>query len=138
MGISSRTKFNILGIIFITIILFVLGAIFSSVSYAKGKKEAAYTREFCQPKGWEIKHRIMEGKKFVAEVDCLGPEYAVEVDFAPKYYEAVGQSLRYAVLTGQLPGIVLIVGPGDERYAARLREIIKGAFLPIKLWIVEK
>ncbi len=46
-------------------------------------------------------------------VDCLTEEYAIEYDFANKKYEAVGQVLHYAVMTGKKPKIVLIL---DNKY----------------------
>jgi hypothetical protein len=38
--------------------------------------------------------------------DCLTPTHAVEVDFGPKWHEAIGQSL-YNLQTGKKVGIVL-------------------------------
>jgi len=40
-------------------------------------------------------------------VDILTQDFAVEVDWAPKYAEAIGQSLLYALYTKKRPGIVL-------------------------------
>ena len=42
-------------------------------------------------------------------VDCLTAEYAAEFDFAPKWAEALGQSLHYAYMTGRNPVIYLIL-----------------------------
>ena len=46
-------------------------------------------------------------------VDCLTDIYAIEFDFCNKAYEAVGQSLHYALMTGKKPKIVLIL---DSKY----------------------
>lgn len=46
-------------------------------------------------------------------VDCLTDKYAIEYDFANKKYEAVGQALHYAVMTGKQPKVVLII---DKKY----------------------
>jgi hypothetical protein len=55
-------------------------------------------------------------------VDCLTDEYAIEVDYARKWAEAVGQSLYYAEKTGRRPGILLIMEkPTDTRYRERLQ-----------------
>jgi len=48
---------------------------------------------------------LADGKR----VDILTDRYAIEVDFAEKFYEAVGQSLLYAVRTNRTPGIILII-----------------------------
>ena len=42
-------------------------------------------------------------------VDCLTETIAFEYDFAKKFYEAIGQSLYYSILTNRQAGIVLIV-----------------------------
>jgi hypothetical protein len=41
-------------------------------------------------------------------VDCLSPEYAIEVEWAQHWAEAVGQSLYYASATNRKPGIILL------------------------------
>jgi len=41
-------------------------------------------------------------------VDLVSMHYAIEVDWAAKWAEAIGQSLFYAEMTGRKPGIVLI------------------------------
>ena len=69
-------------------------------------------------------------------VDCLTDEYAVEVDFAKKWAEAVGQSLHYAEMTGKKPAIVLIAGKSDSRHLDRLMKVAKK--YQIKVWVVEK
>lgn len=49
--------------------------------------------------------------------------YAVEVDFADKWAEAIGQSMHYARLTGKEPAVLLILEKkGDERYLQRLEQ----------------
>jgi hypothetical protein len=59
-------------------------------------------------------------------VDLLTDTLAIEVDFAPKWYEAVGQSLHYARLSGRKPGIILIVrDPKEEKYANAAIETLK-------------
>lgn len=42
-------------------------------------------------------------------VDCLTDKYAIEFDFAPKWAEALGQSLHYAYMTRRDPAIYLIL-----------------------------
>lgn len=75
--------------------------------------------------------RLSDGTR----VDCLTDEYAVEFDFAPKWAEAIGQSLHYARMSGKKPGIVLIAeSKKDWKYlliSSRLCEIYG-----ITLWVV--
>lgn len=69
-------------------------------------------------------------------VDCLTNEYAIEVDFAQKWAEAIGQSLYYAHMTGKKPAIGFIVGDGDERYIKRVK-IVADKF-DIKIILLQK
>lgn len=132
--------------ILMAIVIAILGLIATCAHGA----EKDYSRKWCNMRGWEPNHGIKKGSDIVARIDCLGPEYAIEFDFAKgaKYYEAIGQSIRYAILTGQKPGIVLIVDmtdPEDVRHLEYLKQVIhglkysmKGAYLDIKLWTMEK
>tara|TARA_Y100000004_G_scaffold152489_1_gene175670 strand:- start:219 stop:620 length:402 start_codon:yes stop_codon:yes gene_type:complete len=50
-------------------------------------------------------------------VDILTEDLAIEVDFARKWYEAIGQAAHYANLTGRKPAILLIVRErSEEKY----------------------
>ena len=54
-------------------------------------------------------------------IDCQTEEYSLEVDFAKKFYEAIGQSLYYSILTGKKPAVLLILEKkSDELYLKRL------------------
>ena len=68
-------------------------------------------------------------------VDCLTATHAVEVEFAPKWAEAVGQSLHYASLTGKRAGIVLVLRSSrDSRHLTRLLGVVRGYNLPVDVW----
>jgi hypothetical protein len=68
-------------------------------------------------------------------VDCLTPTHAIEADWAKKWYEAVGQSLYYASLTGKRAGILLIQqNEWDTMYYQRCLETIRHYHLPIDVW----
>jgi len=70
-------------------------------------------------------------------VDCLTDEYAIEVDFAKKWAESIGQSLYYAHMTGKKPAVGFIVNTKKEkRYFKRLDTISKE--YGIKIFIIEK
>ncbi len=71
-----------------------------------------------------------------ARVDCLTSEYAIEVDFAKKWAEGIGQSLYYADVTGKKPAIGLIVGDGDEKYLKRINRVADK--FDIKIIILQK
>ena len=70
-------------------------------------------------------------------VDCLTKQHAIEVDWANKWPEAIGQSLHYAKSTGKKAGVVLLFKkPGDLRYWKRMNDIIWYYSLPINTWRV--
>jgi hypothetical protein len=84
----------------------------------------------------------LEGKmeyvlKDRTRVDCLTGQYAIEVDFAKKWAESIGQSLYYADMTGKKPAVGLIMDiEKDQRYFKRLETIAKK--YEIKIFIIEK
>lgn len=93
--------------------------------------EKDYQRHWCKKHKGELEYRLSDGTR----VDCLTSEYAVEVEYAQKWAEAVGQSLFYAKMTGRKAGIVLIMTErGDERFARRLREVASAE--KIKVWTI--
>jgi hypothetical protein len=72
-----------------------------------------------------------------ARCDVLTGTHAIEVDFASKWSEAVGQSLFYGIQTNKKPGILLILEkPEDRRFLIRLGTVIREHRLPITLWTI--
>ena len=69
-------------------------------------------------------------------VDILTEYYAIEVDFATKWAEAIGQALFYAAKTNSKPGILLIMEyETDTRYLERLLLVIS-EYIYIKIWTI--
>lgn len=60
-----------------------------------------------------------------ARIDCMTNKYAMEVDFAPKWAESIGQSLYYGAATGKQPAILLIIEnpEKEQRYLDRILKI---------------
>lgn len=57
--------------------------------------------------------------------DVVTPKHAVEIDFAAKWHECLGQALDYASQTGLRPTTALIVEhPSEERFVEKLRGVI--------------
>jgi len=68
-------------------------------------------------------------------VDCITTNYAVEVEFAKKYHEGVGQVLDYAHQTGKKPAILLIIETEkDWRYYNKLKPLAEEH--NIRLWYI--
>lgn len=102
----------------------------STAAYAQHESE--YTRIFCTQIGGEVSYKTYMG----TWVDCITDKYAIEVDRAEKWYEAIGQAEHYAAATAREPGILLIVGPGEQRFVKRLRMTNRVRQMGIQIWTV--
>jgi len=105
--------------------------ILSSSLYSKQlHKERYYQEYFC-------KDGIIEyGLPDRTRVDCFTKDYAIEVDFAYKWAEAIGQCLYYASMTNKNPGIVIIIEKEkDKRHLYKILEIANR--LEIKIWTID-
>ena len=83
--------------------------------------EADWQRVYCA--GMELEHELPSGGR----IDCFNADYAIEVEWAQHWAEAVGQSLYYASATNRKPGIILLweqsegpVGGSRRSYVYRL------------------
>ena len=70
-------------------------------------------------------------------VDILTDDYAIEVDFADKWAEGIGQCLHYSLMTGKKAGLVLIAEnvDKDEKYIVRALNVAKNH--NIKVWVID-
>ena|GEM_PF-5003866 len=69
--------------------------------------------------------------------DILTKDYAIEVDFAPKWQEAVGQSLNYSVEFNRKAGILLILeSEKDKVFLNRLKTLVAEKNLQITIWTI--
>jgi len=108
------------GIIFI---LLAVTIIFSGCSKAKKHNEKYYQTQLCNELNGVMEQSLLDRTR----VDCLTDEYAIEVDFAKKWAESIGQSLYYAEMTGKKPAVGFIVRDNkkDRRYLKRLEVLTK-------------
>lgn len=116
------------------IVLVLLLAILPVTAQAKHKHpESWYQKEWCKNKTGQAEYILPDRTR----CDCLTEAHAIEFDFAVKFYEAIGQSLYYSMLTGKLPGIVLIMeSPNDQKYIDRAKRIINHWGLPVAVWVI--
>ena len=99
----------------------------------KKYNERHYQTQLCNELDGEMEF-VLEDR---TRVDCLTNEYAIEVDFAKKWAESIGQSLHYAHMTGKKPAVGLIIDSRkDKRYLKRLKSIANK--YGIEVIIVEK
>ena len=85
-------------------------------------KESVYQQAWCDKRGGVMEYELNDKTR----VDCLTDKYAVELDFAPKWAECIGQALYYGKMTGKQPACVLIMerGEKDLKYLRRLRRAV--------------
>lgn len=114
----------------ITTLLVILPIMLAGCAH-KPLHEKEYQQWWCRKHNGEMEYRLKDGTR----VDCLTGEYAVEVEYAHKWAEAIGQSLYYARETGRKPAVLMIVrNHGDERFLKRLRAVAKEQ--GIRVWTV--
>lgn len=114
----------------ITLILLTLSVLTACSSIKKNEKY--YQVKFCEDLDGVIEFSLKDKTR----VDCLTDDLAIEVDWAKKWAEAVGQSLYYAHMTKKQPAIALIVSSKDQRFIKRVNSLAKK--LNIKIFIIEK
>jgi hypothetical protein len=118
-------RFVVVAVVF----LFFIGC----ASTPKKYNERHYQTLLCNELDGKMEY-VLEDK---TRVDCLTQEYAIEVDFAKKWAEGIGQSLYYANMTGKKPAIGLIMNKEkDQRYFKRLNKIAKQ--YEIKIFMLER
>jgi len=72
-----------------------------------------------------------------ARVDILTDAEAIEVDWAHKWAEGIGQALYYGAVTKKTPVVLLLMNTTDEeKYLARVRQVISTySNTKLKLWL---
>ena len=106
-----------LGWTLLTILYLFLPAIIAEG--AQKYPEKYYQDKWCTEQGGKQEVRLDDGTR----IDCLTDEYAIEVEFAHKWAESIGQAQYYAIKTNRRPGVLLIFSEGDQRYLARLNTV---------------
>ena len=85
--------------------------------------EDEYNAAWCSAQDGQAEVRLLDDTR----ADCVLPVYAVEADFADKWYEAIGQAVHYARLLKKRPGVLLILEQTrDCRYLSRLCAALTG------------
>ena len=74
--------------------------------------EAAYRNLLCA--GWRMEVKLERQGR----ADCVSGTHAIEVEWADKWKEGVGQALTYAAETDLIPGIILICRRSEKHCLA--------------------
>ena len=112
----------------------ILSLLFIGCSYTKKNyHEKHYQTLLCDELDGEMEYVLKDRTR----VDCLTDEYAIEVDFAKKWAESIGQSLYYAKVTGKKPAVGFIMDTKKEkRFYKRVNLMAKE--YKIKIFVIEK
>lgn len=86
-------------------------------------KEMGGEREYCLPDRTRI--------------DILTSKYAIEIDYAYKWAEAVGQALYYAEISNRTPGIILILAKRANYTAYIKRACLLATKYNIAVWTID-
>lgn len=81
--------------------------------------EVEYQTYWCNKNNGIMEYKLSDKTR----VDCLTDTLAVEVDFANKWAECIGQAIYYGKMTNRQPACLLIMenGEKDLKYLKRLR-----------------
>ena len=111
----------------LTALLLVLSLV-TSLSAARLNPEAYYQEIAAKKYSGQTEVVLPDGTR----CDIVTEAHAIEVDFADKWAEAIGQSLSYSFQLNKKAGILLILeSPKDERHLIRVQSIIQHYRLPI-------
>ena len=98
------------------------------------QSERYYQEKFAREIGGQVEVVMKDGTR----CDILTATHAIEVDFARKWAEAIGQSLNYSMLTGKRPAVALIVlSPSDNKYIERVRKISAKYGLGLTIYTID-
>lgn len=100
-------------------IIAVILIVHNSVSAKHLHTEKEYQTYWCNARGGIMEYKLNDKTR----IDCLLPDMAVEVDFAKKWAECIGQALYYGQKTKRTPACVLITEnpEKDIKFIRRLR-----------------
>ena len=98
------------------------------------QSERYYQEKFAREIGGQVEVVMKDGTR----CDILTATHAIEVDFAKKWAEAIGQSLNYAMQTGKRPAVALIVlSPSDNKYVERVSKISEKNRLGLTIYPID-
>tara|TARA_R100001594_G_scaffold143212_1_gene190907 strand:+ start:352 stop:717 length:366 start_codon:yes stop_codon:yes gene_type:complete len=71
-----------------------------------------------------------------SRVDILTPTLAIEVDWAKKWPQAIGQAVYYGIATDRMPAVLLLLRGKDTeiKYLRRARTAADNLNIPVFTW----
>jgi hypothetical protein len=117
-------------LLFLTLFLIITVSLFGQ---KRINKEIYYQNYFAEKINGQTEFVLFDRTR----VDILTSEYAIEVDFANKWAEGIGQSLYYSLVTEKKAGVLLIMEypEKDKKYLNRLIKVSNK--YNIKIWTID-
>jgi hypothetical protein len=116
---------------FLIIIALLLASLTSYSQFTK-QLESYYQANFADTINGIREYRLSDGTR----VDIVTDTFAIEVDFANKWSQSIGQVLYYSKMLDKKPAILLIVnGKLEERFVMRLLTV--AADTGITVWLLD-
>ena len=98
-----------------------------------GDRETVWSKWIAEELGAEAEHRCFDGSR----VDVLTDTHAVEVEWASKWEQAIGQAVWYAEVTSREPAVIVLAGPGDTDDAIRCLHVGRLLGVPVAVVLTE-
>jgi hypothetical protein len=123
---------------FFILILFFFIFLFGWLLSAQGKKrfpERYYQLKWCAVHKGSVEVKMKDGTR----CDCVTSTHAVEVEFAEKWAEGIGQALNYSLQTRRIKkaGLLMIwKNDLDLKKIVKTRLLIKEYKLPIDVFVM--
>ena len=75
-----------------------------------------------------------------SRVDILTPTLAIEVDWAKKWAEAIGQAIFYGIVTEKQPAVLLLLRskPTEAKYIERAKLATDKLQIPVFTWVTNE
>jgi len=114
-------------------ILIIIALLLASLTSYSQQLERYYRNGFAIRMKGEQEVRLPNRRS----VDVVTDTFAIEVEFANKWTQSIGQSLDYAKSLNKKAGILLIIdGMKTDKYVTELMDFIVFYHLPIKVWVM--
>jgi hypothetical protein len=114
--------------------LMIMLVLFSMSTFSQEKfreRESYYQQAFALIIGGETEMILKDRTR----VDIVTETHAIEVDFAEKWAESIGQALHYEGMTGKKAGVLLVIkGREDERFLDRLMGVAAKHGIDVWVW----
>jgi hypothetical protein len=135
---KKYTKLFVSIIAVLVLLLIISSAFYRALGEAK-KNERYYQKKWCDAKNGRMDVVLFDDKGSTrVYADCVTKDFAVEVDFARKWAEGLGQALRYARLTKKQAAVLLIWKTRLDRWQAiNLQRDIKHYGLPVTVLMIQ-